>query len=211
MRCTRNTLSNFRLSPFCLLSRSCQLQSTPSQQQSFTSRWPHCGRLLHDQQHRAAASFRMHSSRAHQVFLAFGSNLGNRLDNIHRALEELEHPPSPSTAAEPVVHILDTSFLYESLPMYYQDQGRFLNGVVKVSPGLHLDQTLLLLLLCSRTPGVADCLSVGQYQFGPNPTVATCEARRARPRSTEDHQQRTPGSGLGHLAVRPPKDPRHSA
>lgn len=72
-----------------------------------------------------------HQSRTlHEAYLAFGSNLGQRYANIHKALEELA---SPATAvAEPSVWVLDSSHLYESLPMYYQDQGRFLNGVVKV-------------------------------------------------------------------------------
>lgn len=77
------------------------------------------------------------SSPRHHVFLAFGSNLGDRQGNIQRALLQLENPvllPGTATSSThpPALRILDSSFLYESLPMYYQDQSPFLNGVVVV-------------------------------------------------------------------------------
>lgn len=65
------------------------------------------------------------SSGLHQVYLSFGSNLGNKKHNIETALELLDR----SGACK----ILDTSLLYDSKPMYYEAQDNFLNGVVKVS------------------------------------------------------------------------------
>ncbi|WFD44789.1 trifunctional dihydropteroate synthetase [Malassezia psittaci] len=56
--------------------------------------------------------------------IAFGSNLGDRLAHIETALELLD--------AHEDVKIIDTSFLYETQPMYYTDQPRFLNGACRV-------------------------------------------------------------------------------
>lgn len=69
----------------------------------------------------------------HEVYLAFGSNLGDRLSHIQNALDELEAATLPPAFAPGSVHVCDTSALYESLPMYYHDQGRFVNGVIKVN------------------------------------------------------------------------------
>lgn len=52
--------------------------------------------------------------------LALGSNLGDRFGNIERALRTLESQYS--------VKIIDTSFLYESNPMYVTEQPDFING-----------------------------------------------------------------------------------
>jgi dihydroneopterin aldolase/2-amino-4-hydroxy-6-hydroxymethyldihydropteridine diphosphokinase/dihydropteroate synthase len=58
------------------------------------------------------------------VFVAFGSNLGNRLLNIHMALDMLPGD------------IIDSSFLYKTSPMYVLDQPYFYNGVVKLKTDL---------------------------------------------------------------------------
>ncbi|KAI9365181.1 Dihydropteroate synthase-like protein [Pilaira anomala] len=67
------------------------------------------------------------------AYIAFGSNLGDRVDNINRAFTLLE-----SNACV----ILDTSFLYETPPMYYTEQPAFLNGVCKIAT--HLSPHALL-------------------------------------------------------------------
>ncbi|WFD00729.1 trifunctional dihydropteroate synthetase [Malassezia yamatoensis] len=56
--------------------------------------------------------------------IAFGSNLGDRLAHIETALELLD--------AQQDVKLVDTSFLYETQPMYYMDQPRFLNGACRI-------------------------------------------------------------------------------
>ena len=56
-----------------------------------------------------------------RVFIAIGSNVGDRVENINAALTEL------SSAG---VKILSTGFLYESDPMYVEDQPLFLNTCV---------------------------------------------------------------------------------
>lgn len=62
----------------------------------------------------------------HKVaYIAFGSNLGDKLANVNRALDLLH-----STSSD--CQVIETSFLYDSKPMYMGAQDNFLNGVVKV-------------------------------------------------------------------------------
>ncbi|CAO1612737.1 unnamed protein product [Jaminaea pallidilutea] len=73
----------------------------------------------------------------HVVAIALGSNLGDRGGNIERAVRALE--------THPECRLIDTSFLYETTPMYYADQPKFLNGAcriaTKLSPEALLDLT----------------------------------------------------------------------
>jgi hypothetical protein len=61
------------------------------------------------------------SSRA---FIAFGSNLGDRVGYIEKALKEMEKRQ---------LKIKSVSALYETDPMYVTNQDTFLNGVCEVS------------------------------------------------------------------------------
>lgn len=65
----------------------------------------------------------LQSSSSHLVYLALGSNIGNRTYWIEQALQKLK-------AAG--VDVVDTAGLYESEPMYLHDQARFLNTCAKV-------------------------------------------------------------------------------
>jgi hypothetical protein len=58
------------------------------------------------------------------VYVALGSNLGDRLKNIEMACKLMDENPD--------IHILQTSHLYETEPMYYENQDRFLNGACEV-------------------------------------------------------------------------------
>ncbi|KAJ3359766.1 trifunctional dihydropteroate synthetase [Allomyces javanicus] len=58
------------------------------------------------------------------AYIALGSNLGDRAGHIHRALDEM--------VARCGAVIADTSFLYETEPMYVTDQPRFLNAACKI-------------------------------------------------------------------------------
>lgn len=67
----------------------------------------------------------------HTAAIALGSNLGDSFANIELALRLLEDPSRLSLAALPTdaeVSIVDTSFLYETAPMYVTDQPKFING-----------------------------------------------------------------------------------
>jgi dihydroneopterin aldolase / 2-amino-4-hydroxy-6-hydroxymethyldihydropteridine diphosphokinase / dihydropteroate synthase len=52
--------------------------------------------------------------------IALGSNLGDAFRNIEHALRLLEDPLRFSDLV--FVNVIDTSFLYESKPMYVEDQ-----------------------------------------------------------------------------------------
>lgn len=63
----------------------------------------------------------------HVVYLAFGTNQGNRLENVKQSIDEL---------SQRNIHVARCSALYQSEPMYYTDQPRFLNGVFECRTGL---------------------------------------------------------------------------
>ena len=71
---------------------------------------------------------------AHVAALALGSNLGDRVSNIEKALVALEANS---------VHVLNTSFMYESDAMYVEDQPKFANAACLVTeyfvPGYQYD------------------------------------------------------------------------
>lgn len=60
------------------------------------------------------------------AYLAIGSNLGERVDNLRRAVAMLA----------PEVTLLAASPLYETAPAYVVDQPRFVNGALKVATDL---------------------------------------------------------------------------
>jgi dihydroneopterin aldolase/2-amino-4-hydroxy-6-hydroxymethyldihydropteridine diphosphokinase/dihydropteroate synthase len=62
------------------------------------------------------------SSSAQTCYLAIGTNLGDRVASINDALRHLD---------DRKIKITDTSFLYETSPMYVEDQPKFLNGALK--------------------------------------------------------------------------------
>jgi 2-amino-4-hydroxy-6-hydroxymethyldihydropteridine diphosphokinase len=62
----------------------------------------------------------------HTVYIALGTNLGERLSNLRAAIESL--PPDVKVVAE--------SHVYETPPWGYEDQPPFLNMVVKAKTDL---------------------------------------------------------------------------
>lgn len=70
----------------------------------------------------------------HKVYIAVGSNLGVPMKNIHQALRYIcEGIPiannNRSMVDQPVAHNgkVYTSFMYQSMPMYYEEQNVFHN------------------------------------------------------------------------------------
>lgn len=57
----------------------------------------------------------------HTVFLALGSNVGNKKQNIKQAV----------TLLKKHVHKIKSAKLYETQPMYYEDQDLFINTVIQ--------------------------------------------------------------------------------
>ncbi|GAB5588191.1 trifunctional dihydropteroate synthetase [Umbelopsis nana] len=70
----------------------------------------------------------------YSAFIALGSNVGNPIVNIESALALLESQCSCT--------VVDTSFLYETPPMYYTEQPPFLNGAIKVLTSLSPEELL---------------------------------------------------------------------
>ncbi|KAF9579791.1 trifunctional dihydropteroate synthetase, partial [Lunasporangiospora selenospora] len=64
----------------------------------------------------------------HEVYLALGSNLGNSPANLENALKMLERGNR--------VRVIDTSFMYETPPMYVTDQPSFINAACKIKTDL---------------------------------------------------------------------------
>ena len=65
--------------------------------------------------------------------IAVGANIGDRFANIELALRLLEAPQSIEGVESPYIHLVDTSFMYETEPMYEMDQPMFINCACLVS------------------------------------------------------------------------------
>lgn len=59
--------------------------------------------------------------------VAFGSNMGDRIATIEAAVTEMKKRG---------LNVIKTSSLYETKPMYYDDQDPFLNGVCQIETSL---------------------------------------------------------------------------
>jgi 2-amino-4-hydroxy-6-hydroxymethyldihydropteridine diphosphokinase len=68
----------------------------------------------------------------HTVFIALGSNLGDRLKNLEAAI----------AAMMPAVHPVTCSSVYETPPWGYLDQPKFLNQVVRAETDLSPEELL---------------------------------------------------------------------
>ncbi|KZZ89291.1 7,8-Dihydro-6-hydroxymethylpterin-pyrophosphokinase, HPPK [Ascosphaera apis ARSEF 7405] len=67
------------------------------------------------------------SSALVKAYIALGSNMGDRLSMLEQSLDEMEARN---------IHVLRTSSLYETAPMYVTDQDVFLNGICEVETTL---------------------------------------------------------------------------
>lgn len=64
---------------------------------------------------------------SHRAFIALGSNVGDRIEMIEKALLELDRVG---------IRVKRTSSLFETAPMYVLDQEPFINGVCEVCHGI---------------------------------------------------------------------------
>ncbi|KAI8989165.1 Dihydropteroate synthase [Trametes punicea] len=78
------------------------------------------------------------NSLPHRVAIAIGANIGDRFANIEYALRLLEAPGADLEhwSGERRVVIIDTSFMYETAPMYVAEQPRFINCACMVETNL---------------------------------------------------------------------------
>ncbi|KAJ6618651.1 Dihydropteroate synthase-like protein [Mycena sp. CBHHK59/15] len=91
----------------------------------------------------------------HTVALALGSNLGDRFYNIELALRLLETPREllQAEGTNATVSVANTSFLYESAPMYVTDQPSFINCACMIETNLAPLLLLKLLKTIETTVG----------------------------------------------------------
>ncbi|KAJ7507284.1 Dihydropteroate synthase-like protein [Mycena galericulata] len=94
-------------------------------------------------------------STLHTVALALGSNLGDRFYNIELALRLLEASSAfmGPTNKEAIVFVVDTSFMYETAPMYVVDQPSFINCACMIETNLAPLELLKLLKMIETTVG----------------------------------------------------------
>ncbi|TFK53008.1 Dihydropteroate synthase [Heliocybe sulcata] len=85
----------------------------------------------------------------HTAAIALGSNLGDRFANIELALRLLETPEvlrdEYDLLDDPRISIIDTSFMYETAPMYVTDQPSFINCAALIETDI-MPQRLLAVL-----------------------------------------------------------------
>lgn len=79
------------------------------------------------------------------VYIGIGSNLGNRLENINKAIEFLKENPR--------VKIEKISSIIETKPSGGPIQGDYLNGVLKIKTDLAAAKLLLVLQSVERMLG----------------------------------------------------------
>ena len=91
------------------------------------------------------------------VYLGLGTNLGDRHANILNALRALNSLPA--------TRVDDTSMLYETAPMYVEDQPRFLNAACRVRTALDPGALLAAIKGIERDLGREQ----GGLRFGPRP------------------------------------------
>lgn len=77
-------------------------------------------------------------SKAQRAYIAFGSNLGDRLGTLQAALSELQ--------SRAKIKVTKLSSVYETEPVGYLDQGPFLNGVLELETSLEAMDLLAVLL-----------------------------------------------------------------
>jgi 2-amino-4-hydroxy-6-hydroxymethyldihydropteridine diphosphokinase len=89
---------------------------------------------------------------SHQIYLSLGSNLGDRLSNLRKAISLL--PPK--------VSINQQSSVYETEPWGYTDQPTFLNQVIRAETDLEPIDLLALLKSIETSMGRKET-----FRFGP--------------------------------------------
>lgn len=90
--------------------------------------------------------------RSHKVYIALGTNLGERLDNLKNAVDSL--PPE--------VRVIKASPVYETPPWGYLDQADFLNQVLEAETDLPPVELLAHLKIIEQKIG-----RTTSFKYGP--------------------------------------------
>jgi len=91
--------------------------------------------LTEDELHTSVNPMVSPPTQTHTVAIALGSNIGDRFANIETALRLIEHP-GQLIDDDFAVSVINTSFMYETAPMYVRDQPRFANCACLVSTSI---------------------------------------------------------------------------
>ncbi|KAI0312716.1 Dihydropteroate synthase-like protein [Amylostereum chailletii] len=123
----------------------------------------------------------------HTVSVALGSNLGDRFANIEVALRFLEQPGRfLSSHPDAHVSVVNTSFMYETAPMYLTDQPKFANCACLIQTNLQPVELLVVLKaieeIVGRVPSIRngpraidlDILFFDQETIDTRPEVERC-------------------------------------
>ncbi|KAI0074324.1 Dihydropteroate synthase [Panus rudis PR-1116 ss-1] len=138
----------------------------------------------------------------HIAAIAIGSNLGDSFANIELALRLLEahgvhFHGLPDNAR---VDIIDTSFLYETKPMYVSDQPNFVNGACLIDTNLAPLQLLTLLKRIETIVG-----RVASIRNGPRAIDLDIVLYEERVMDTRPVDERSSDDLEGHLVIPHPK------
>ena len=79
------------------------------------------------------------------VYIGLGSNLGDRINNLRIAVD--------SISSENKIRVIKESGIYESEPMYLQDQPYFLNMALEIETGYSPSELLKSLLMIEKSVG----------------------------------------------------------
>lgn len=91
----------------------------------------------------------------HTVYLAFGTNLGDRMENLRQALHSLP----------PAVEVEASSAVYETPPWGYLDQPSFYNQVVRAATDLSPQDLLTYLKQIEQRMGRIETIRNGPRQI----------------------------------------------
>ncbi len=127
------------------------------------------------------------------VFVGLGSNIGDRVDNMRKAIEFLKEK----------VIVLNVSSMYEPEPMYLEDQNWFVNCVVKLETDLSPRELLHYVKDLERRMGRTEGVRYGpriidlDILFYGSSVIRSRELEVPHPRLTERRFVLVP---LAHLA-----------
>ena len=80
----------------------------------------------------------------HNVFIAIGTNLGDKEENIRQSIKKMEQNN---------IHIIKKSNVYKTMPYGYKNQPVFLNCVVQAETMLSPEELLYVLLSIEKQMG----------------------------------------------------------
>jgi dihydropteroate synthase/2-amino-4-hydroxy-6-hydroxymethyldihydropteridine diphosphokinase len=132
------------------------------------------------------------SKQRYSVYIAVGSNMGDCYNNIHTGLAMLCDPDYRPESFLPT-HLVKTSFLYQTAPMYVTNQPPFWNGAVQVTTDLDPHALLRRLKWIEQDMG-RNVSALSGARNGPRPLdldILLCYKNEAINETTAEHDDNT--------------------